>query len=144
MYIFFYPCICWWIFQLLPCLGSCELYCCEYRSAYTFSNYIFVWLYAQRWDCWSYGKSIFRFFGRTSLLVSSCGRTSSHSHQQWQSIPFSPHPLQPFFIDLNDGSSDQCEVAPHCSFRNIWDFQYRLLSLIQFCWIWISEVGTQQ
>ena len=35
-----------------PRLGYCAQCCSEYRAACVFSNYSFVWVYAQKWDCW--------------------------------------------------------------------------------------------
>ena len=46
-----------------------------------------------------------------AVLHSVCNNLGAH--RQGRRVPFSP-PL--FFIDFDDGHSDQCEVIPHCSF----------------------------
>ena len=43
--------LCWWAFRLLPCPGYCKLCCNKYSGACSFSNYGFLQLYAQEWDC---------------------------------------------------------------------------------------------
>ena len=65
----------------------------------------------------SYGSYIFGFLRNLHTLFHS-GYTTSHSHQRYKRIPFSPYPLLPFVICrlFNDGHSDWCEAAPHCSF----------------------------
>ena len=44
-----YPFLCWWTFKLLACLGYCKECCSGYWGAYIFSNYGFLWIYAQEW-----------------------------------------------------------------------------------------------
>ena len=44
-----YPFLCWGMFWLFPCLGYCKWYYCEYWGTCIFSDYSFLWVYAQEW-----------------------------------------------------------------------------------------------
>ena len=47
-----YPFLCLWTFRLLPCLGYYKHHCNEHWGACIFSNYAFLSIFAQEWDCW--------------------------------------------------------------------------------------------
>ena len=56
-----YPFIRWWTFSFLTCPGYCKWCCNKHWGACVFLNYGFLRVYAQKWDCLSYGSSIFSF-----------------------------------------------------------------------------------
>ena len=75
------------------------------------------WIYAQEWDCWSCGISVFSFLRNLHrALCSDC--INWHFHQHCRRVPFSPNSFQYvlFIAFFDDGYSDRCEVITHCSF----------------------------
>ena len=66
---------------------------------------------------WSYGSPIFSFLENFHSVLHS-DLTNFHSHQQYRSIPFSPHLLQQYLLaDYFKASHfDWCKVISHCRF----------------------------
>jgi hypothetical protein len=70
----------------------------------------FLWVYLQEWDCWTYGRSVYRFLRRLQVFFQS-GCISLYSYQQCMRVSFSPHPCQyPLLGVFNDGYSNGGEV----------------------------------
>ena len=57
-----YPFLCRWTFRLLPCPGYCNYCYSEHWGACIFSDYGFLRVYAQQWDCWVIRQFYFQFF----------------------------------------------------------------------------------
>ena len=46
-----YPLLCQWTFRLLPCPGYCKCCCHKHWGAWFLLDHVFLWIYAQEWDC---------------------------------------------------------------------------------------------
>ena len=59
------PLLCWWTVRWLPCLGYCMSCCNEHWGMCMFSNFSFLWVDAQKWDCWIIWQFYFYFLAET-------------------------------------------------------------------------------
>ena len=96
MYCIFFICFCWWAYRLFPWLGYCKWGCSEHWGACILSRHVFLQIYAQEWDCRSYGSSIweegvvrdlemdmytllyFKWVANKDLLYSTCNSVQCH------------------------------------------------------------------
>ena len=53
-----YPFLCRWTFRVLPCLGYCKHWHDEHWGAWILLDHVFLWMYAQDWDC----RVIWKFY----------------------------------------------------------------------------------
>ena len=95
-----YPFIWWRTFMLFPCLGYCEQCCNEHWGTCIFLNYSLVQTYAQEGDCRINIAALFWFFSWGTSKLSSIVVASIYIPTNKMSVPFSPRPLQRWFVDF--------------------------------------------
>ena len=99
----------------LGCFHVLAKWCClNIVMHVSFKTFIFVWAYAQEWDCWIIWQLSFQFFGGNSILFSI---VSAPVYIPTNGVEISaPCPAFVICRPFNDSHSDWCEVVPHCSF----------------------------
>ena len=103
--------------RLLPYLGYSKQCCNEHSGACIFSDYDFLWIYAQEWDCWIIWQFYFQSFKEPPYCSPQWLYQFTFPPTVQESFLFStPSPACIVCRLFDDGHSDQCEVMPHCSF----------------------------
>lgn len=105
-----YPLICPWT-GCLPVLATVHSAARNTGVHVIFSNYSFVWIYAQYWDCWTTWRLYFQFSEEPPYCYPLHQFTFPPTAQEGSLCST----LSPAFIIqrlLNDGHSDRCEVVP--------------------------------
>ena len=112
-----YPFLCQWTFRLLPCPGSCKQCGNEHWGACIFSNYGFLPIHAQEWDCWIIWQLYFQSFKEPPYCSPQWLYQFTFPPTVQEGSLFST-PSLAFIISrfFDDGHSDRCEMISHCSF----------------------------
>ena len=110
-----YPFICRQICRLFPCLGYCKQCCYKCWGACIFSNYSFVWIYAQKWDCRITWQFYFQFFKAPPYCSPQWLHQFTFPSAVYKGSFCSTSSLAFTIYRLFDHSY-WCEVKPHCSF----------------------------
>ena len=114
-----------------------------------FQSNVFLWIYAQEWDCWTIWQLYFQFLKEPPYFSPQWLYLFTFPSVMYPGSPFSiPSPAFVICRLFNDGHSDLCDVVPHSSFdlhemtlkkKNLWHIEQDHESQ---CSAWFLLCGT--
>ena len=123
---------------MFPCPDYYKQWCDEHWGTRVSFSSGFLHVYAQQWDCWSYGSIIPSFLRNLHIVLYSGLYQSAFPPAVQECSFFSTS--SPIFIVcrfFGDGHSDWCEVVPHvvliCISLIMSDVEHLFVCLLAIC-----------